>query len=83
MTNDNEDFFPGTRVIVFDPLLYVDDVKTPLNVTRKPATVVCWHGTYNKDPIWIYENQIDVRFDHRPERVSNGHFVECVLKIKE
>ena len=37
-------FYPGTRVLVFDPSLFIDDVKTPLSTTMKPATVLRWYG---------------------------------------
>lgn len=71
--------FPGTRVLVFDPLLYMDDKETPLSVTVKPATVLCHYGQiahrYSEDlTLGPYESMIDVLFDHRPERPSRGHF---------
>lgn len=70
---------PGTRVIVFDYLIYKDDVTTPLSMTLKPATVVCHYGAlkeyYSRDlSLGPYSSLIDVRFDHRPEKISKGHF---------
>lgn len=68
-------FFPGTRVRVFDPRLYVDDVKTPISHTMRPATVVRWYG-YTSKNFGRYPELIDVRFDHRPDTISRGHFTE-------
>jgi hypothetical protein len=70
---------PGTRVMVFDHLLYKDDRATPLSVTVKPATVLCHYGEperrYGEDlTLGPYESLVDVLFDHRPERPSKGHF---------
>lgn len=77
---------PDDRVLVFDPLFY--DVKTPSSITMKPATIVCRYGI--KEPKnkfhpadWIYEDLIDVRFDHRPERISYGHFTSGIKPINE
>ncbi len=71
-------FYPGTRVKVFDSSLYIDDVKTPLSMTMKPATVVKWYGESKEGidgaPVRRYEDMIDVIFDHKPERISEGHF---------
>lgn len=76
----NMNLYPGTRVKLFDPLLYHDDIKTPLSATVKKATVVKWYGK-SVPPIsgedgsnWEYENLVDVRFDHRPDSISHGHF---------
>jgi hypothetical protein len=65
-------FFPGSRVAVFDPRLYVNDVKTPLSVTAQPATVVRWYGYISKH-CGRYESVIDVTFDY-DGRESHGHF---------
>jgi len=73
-------FWPGTRVRVFDSRLYINDKKTPLSFTMKPATVVKWYGyrsSYNTN--WIYSDCVDVRFDHRKE-VSKEHFTNgCII----
>lgn len=80
------EFWPGTRVLAFDWTLYRDDKSTPLSVTLKPATVERWHG-YKAPAIdqpgvlWTYPNLVDVRFDHRPERISHSHFAERVEVI--
>lgn len=70
---------PGTRVMVFDSLLYKDDIKTPLSVTMKPATVIRHYGLQKhvvcQDlTLGPYSSMVDVLFDHRPERESGGHF---------
>ncbi len=75
-----EEFNVGDRVNVFDPRLYIDDVKTPISMTMKPATVIKWYGKYDKDPIWNYESLIDVVFDHRPDTPSKGHITGFVHK---
>ena len=75
-------YFPGTRLLVFDALLFKDDVTTPLSMTMKPATVVRWYGFKHKR-YGVYPNNVDVLFDHRPERVSHGHFVWATKKLEE
>jgi hypothetical protein len=69
--------WPGTRVKVFDHRLFVDDKSTPLSVTMKPATVVCWYGYESR--FGRYSDLIDVVFDHRPDEVSHRHFSDGVL----
>lgn len=66
-------YFPGTRVKVFDSTLFVNDVATPLSHTMRPATVVCWYSKIT--PMQeMYDGMVDVLFDHRPGKVSRGHF---------
>ena len=72
-------FYPGTRVLVFDPSLFEDDVKTPLDTTMKPATVLRWYGKRSLFGGWEDGSLIDVDFDHRGE--SRGHFTEHIRKI--
>lgn len=69
-------YWPGTRLLVFDSRLYVDDVKTPPSVTVKPATVIRWYGRYARSPVTggPYPSLVDVEFDHRPGEESRGHF---------
>ena len=74
-----ETYFPGTRVLVFDTQLYVDDKKTPLSITVKPTTVICWYGKRSKHFGWTDGNLIDVDFDHRGK--SYGHFADMTTKI--
>lgn len=68
----------GSRVKVFDHLLYEDDVSTPLSATVKPATV---HKRY------IYGDHkrdvIDVIFDHRPDEISIAHFTNTAEEIEK
>lgn len=73
-------YFPGTRLLVFDSSLFKDDIQTPSSITMKPATVVCWYG-YKSERFGIYPNLVDVLFDHRPERISHGHFVQATEKL--
>lgn len=81
------EYWPGTRVEVFDSLLYINDIITPLSITVRPATVVKWYGyisEYMKREYGYknacYPSLIDVKFDHR-ERVSTGHFTTFVKII--
>ena len=69
-------FFRGTRVVVFDPGLFVNDKNTPLNVTMKPATVTRWYGRRSEYFGWTDGDLIDVHFDHRGK--SRAHFTSAV-----
>ncbi len=67
---------PGDRVRVFDPILWNGrDCACGCrnDCFRKPATVL---------RVYRYPNDgrmvADVRFDHRPERISHGHFVTWI-----
>ena len=75
-----ETFYPGTRVMVFDPSLFIDDEKTPLSFTVRPATVLRWYGRWSTFGAWADADLIDVDFDHRGE--SCGHFTLLIEKIK-
>lgn len=81
------DMLPGSRVMVFDHLLFKDDVSTPLSFTMRPATVICRYGqkineSYTNGNDWIYEDMVDVQFDHwNPGRISKGHFTNYVSQI--
>lgn len=66
---------PGDRVKVFDPLLYKDDVSTPLSRTMRPATIVKRYGL-SRD----YPDLLDVEFDHRPGVISRAHFTGATTK---
>lgn len=72
----------GSRVKVFDHRRFIDDVTTPLNVTIRPATVVCRYG--RKDIItgheYTYDDLIDVIFDGEFE-ISHAHFTHGVHLI--
>lgn len=66
------EILPDSRIMVYDG-------ETD---AFKPATVICRYGfrsTYNER--WIYPDNVDVRFDHRPDRISHGHFTDGVRKI--
>lgn len=79
---------PGTRVKVFDHVLYKNDKDTPLDTTVRDATVVLHYGSletiYNSSLTILgpYPSCVDVIFDHRPERVSHGHFT-CGITLLE
>jgi hypothetical protein len=83
-----DEIMPGARVKVFDNRIYIDDKTTPLSFTMRDATVVCRYGERVRD--WIYEDLVDVVFDHRPNEVSKGHFTwgievlkgECPMKLQ-
>jgi hypothetical protein len=72
-------YFPGTRVLVFDSRLYVDDKKTPINETLNMATVLCWYGTFRNHR---YKSLIDVEFDHQPGQISHGHITTAVRVVE-
>ena len=78
--NTDTTYFPGTRVTVFDGRLFKDDVSTPLSHTMRSATVKQWYGKRSKHH-GVYSNLIDVEFDHRPGKVSRGHFADQVEVI--
>lgn len=87
MKNDSRPIEPGTRVLAFDYRLYKDDHKTPLNITMKTATVVCRYGSIAQHyptadmTLGPYPDLVDVRFDHRPDQISRGHFTTGVEVI--
>jgi len=71
------EIMPGDRVMMFDNTLWIDDKKTPLSHTVRPATIIRRYG--KRDPKFgIYPDLIDVRFDHRPDKISKGHFISCI-----
>lgn len=74
------EIFPGTRVMIFDPSLYIDDIKTPLTKTVKPATVVSRYGMkcLVLGELCTYTDLVDVVFDHRPNKISHGHFTNSI-----
>jgi hypothetical protein len=74
-----EIYYPGTRVMVFDSMLFRDDITTPLSMTVQPATVLRWYGRRACKVLgsYPYESLIDVRFDH-DGRESKGHFAESL-----
>ena len=78
------EIFPGTRVKAFDTTLYKNDKLTPLSMTMKPATVVCRYGYRSYyHPEWVYPDLVDVKFDHRKDYISHGHFTNSVELIGE
>lgn len=77
-----KEIMPGDRVLVFDPLLYKDDVKTPLSVTKKPATVLCRYGERHQyDRTVFYPDLVRIQFDHRKE--PSVHFTSAADPIEE
>ena len=82
---DLDQIWPGTRVMFFDPLLFENDIKTPLSMTVKPATVVSRYGKLKEiigDSVYgPYDDCIDLKFDHRPDLISEGHFINYVHAI--
>jgi hypothetical protein len=76
---------PESRVDVFDPSLFIDDVTTPCTKTIRPATVI---RRYMHPACGLPENVepqeedcVDVRFDHRQEQISHGHFTYGIVPI--
>lgn len=70
--------FPGTRVKVFDSSIYINDVQTPISLTMKSATVLCWYGKENI--FGRYSSLVDVLFDD-DSKVSHGHFTDVIEMI--
>lgn len=75
------EIFPGTRVKVFDHLLFKDDFSTPISVTVRPATVIRRYEYISPFGLGNYPDVVDVIFDHRPNKVSRAHFTEYVEVI--
>jgi hypothetical protein len=75
----------GDRVLVFDSLLYKDDVSTPPSHTIRVATVACRYRLKQAAkanwPERIYDDLCDVVFDHRPDVVSKAHFTYGVKLV--
>lgn len=65
-----EDIKKGMRFKIFDHRLFIDDKKTPLNITMKPATIEAVHLKHSN----LTEDAVDVIFDHRPNEISKAHF---------
>jgi hypothetical protein len=76
-------FYPGTKVLVFDSRLFVDDIRTPLKTTMQEATVLRWYGKRPGRMITgpPYDSLIDIRF-HRDQRISRGHFTASAKVIE-
>ncbi len=77
---------PGCRVLAFDPTLYKDDLNTPLSHTVRPATVLQRYGIIGYESThsgWVlpHPDVVDLRFDHRPERVSRAHFTKFLKGV--
>ena len=70
------DIKKGSRMLVFDHLLYENDRSTPLSVTMKPAAVVRIYTKRDGRKV------VDVIFDHRPTKVSCGHFANVNERIE-
>lgn len=73
-------YFPGTRVIAFDPRRFRDDQSTPLSVTMRRATVQRWYG-YISEHFGRYANQVDLIFDGDTKE-SRGHFADGMQTVK-
>lgn len=70
---------PGDVVTVFDRKLFIDDIKTPLNITMQKAIIVKRYGIIKSVLGYRYEDLIDVVFLH-DGRLSKGHFTERARK---
>ena len=44
------EYWPGTRLKVFDSRLFKDDKTTPLSLTKQPCTVLAWYGKCDIPP---------------------------------
>jgi precorrin-4 methylase len=73
----------GSRVKVFDHRLYEDDRSTPLSVTMRVATI---KKVYQEDAHTHYKYSTpvaDVVFDHRPDEISKGHFINVMEELEQ
>ena len=85
--NDGKDV--GARVLIFDHLLFKNDIDTPLSMTIKPATVIRRYE-YTSPYFGLYPDLVDVRFDHirvphfkgEERYISKGHFTKEIDIIK-
>lgn len=76
-----KEIMPGTRVTVYDPRIE----------KFKPATVSRRYGMKQPAsklnpinfPQRIYDDLVDVLFDHRPETISKGHFTYGAKSLDE
>lgn len=81
------EIMPGSKVLVFDSLLFEDDKSTPLNYTFRAATVISRYGFISKfvndlnDEPAKYPDCVDVEFDHRSGKISKGHFTYGVYLL--
>jgi hypothetical protein len=88
MNNQKNPILPGCRVLVFDPSLFIDDVKTPLSHTLKTAVVIKRYGYISKfierkygREAAKYPDCVDVIFDYNNKK-SCGHFTSVVRKYR-
>ena len=73
---------PNSKVLVFDPRLFKDDISTPLSFTMRSAKVIKRYGERSKyNPQWIYPDLVDVIFDY-DKFLSRGHFTNGVKFIE-
>lgn len=64
------------RVKVFDSSRYIDDIKTPLNITMRNASIIDYRRKDTQD-------LIDVVFDKDvlgPPRISTNHFLRFLRR---
>ena len=72
---------PGDRVMVFDHLLFVDDVTTPLSYTMRSAIIVrkYWYADVSDEG--HFREVVDVIFMHRPNQFSKAQFTPFVKQL--
>ncbi len=68
-------FKKGDRIKVFDPSLFIDDIKTPLSTTMQNCTVLKFYTTKDNRHYLV-----DVRFDYN-NKISCCHFTNLVYRI--
>lgn len=74
--------YPGDRALVYDSLEFINDIATPAATLMKPATIISRYGRYSK-MLGPYPDLVDVVFDHRPYKVSRGHFTERIRPLSK
>jgi len=96
LTPEQEALMPGDRVLAYEHLWYKDDIKTPVTMLMKPATVIKRYGELERkydDPdipsYGPYPDMVDVLFDHvrfphakgELRYLSKGHFTYGVIPM--
>jgi len=70
----------GDRVLVFDGLLWKGKDVGDNEQFWKPATIL---KVYRYGKSWWSRDWVaDVKFDHRPDRVSTAHFCRTIRRSK-
>lgn len=70
----------GDHVLVFDGLLWKGRDIGDNSQFWKPATIL---DVYRYGSCWTGEWVADVKFDHRPDKVSQAHFCKTLRRLND